>query len=306
MKTNMKRLLSLILCMATLCTTAVFCASAEDAALAAIPADPTVAVKRAEGEIVYELEFRFTAGEDGAALGFTSFDADKIIPIRIDENVLGELTTITAKPTAYDASNGVLTASVLNWKGDAGMNLHRLECRFDLSVFKENSVRELFNMDKAEYDALIDEGEKKILDAYNHSFGYTYSVDLPENLLTGEGVGSAAYSFTTDRIEGQVVRTEIVEAPKIMISLVKLMARMTMQEWFGQKLSKKIVTKFFDRFAEDDSDRTAILATLPFLPMILPAILKFFHAWSNSIVALSGINSTRFSALGKAVRILRG
>ena len=314
MKTNLKRLLSVILCIAMLCSTAALCASAEDAASAVeITAEPTIAVKRAEGETVYELEFRFAPDDAGTALPFTSFDPEKTITIKIteggvqnegDRQVVVVLTKITAKPTAFDPQTGVLTASVYDFKGNAGMNLHRLDMKYDSSALQDENLAAVLGVEMAALEDTIQNAEADIDYITESLLGYHYLVQLPADLLTGEGVGNAEFSFITNRIEGQVVREETIQLPKSFTTFLKVFGRLMTKEWFGQKLFTKAVMRFFEKMLSNGwkSLIPSMLMLLPIIgPIMLPAWNQVVRAWRSSLMSLAGI---RFGGIITAINVL--
>ena len=298
----MKKLLSVILCIAILSTMAVFFAGAVDAEpTVRFTTEPTLSVKRAEGEVVYEMDICFGANEDGSALPFTAFDPEKTVAIRIGTNPMPKITVITANPTAYDAQTGVLTVSVNNHQGEPGMNLHQLHVTEDISAVMDERLRSIIGMDQDMFNNYVEDAQKYMENLFHAAFSYKYDVQLPENLLTGEGVGNAAYTFTASQIEGQVVREETLTIPKTVGLLFKMVSKAEYSDGIGHKLLHKSLERL-TKIMKENPVGGLILIILPLIPSLLPTVIQTLRFYTDSLKALSGI---KFGGMYAALKALQ-
>ncbi len=262
----MKKFVSWILCIATLCTMLVFgSAAADNGKTVALGDDVTLIADRLEGNYAGGLKLRF-----GDSLPFTGFDAEKSINIEVTfpemiENMLppgDPIATFTATPSAYDAQSGVLTVS------------------FDKSTYVQqlSMVVDLTNVDPALLDPALTLSDAFISPVDNV---FWYRVRIPSGLLTGDGVVNEENTYWVDSIEGQPVREEVI---------------FTMPKWINKASESVLLQKISLHLLKLQNGTKAqqalyYISILPLLPLFLPSMIKIFRTTLTAFKEMTGKDS---------------
>ena len=278
MKTT-KRLLAALLCVCLLVGTLAISGSAADAPKTVALPNPVVTVTRAEELTVYELTFDFipnTAESDAPV--FTGFDADAVVQGEVELIISPPFAAFTAKPTAYDAQEGLLTVSLYDEEGNEGFKMMKMSEEIDESAF--------FGAD----DAIVLNYKRFAEDAIDLVGSYIlYAFQFPQGLLTGDNVQSEAGGFALHScsIRNMPLRkVDILNETfyiKYSILTSRIVDSIQKHDWV-----ESLLIKFFETFINgllgDTNSRLnisiiwSIVSYLLLLPFRLPTIIRVFRA----------------------------